>query len=207
MIEHVAQPREFMRALGALARPGGAVVVSTLARTPRAFALAVVGAEYIINLVPRGTHDWTRFINLGTRPAALTRRRRCLTESDCQCAALTVTAVSLSQHCRSIERGRMRAGRCASGARAEELALLGEEAGLGLERAAGMSYNPLTGRWRLSGDTGVNYIASFCRTSAAAPVDHPAPAAESAPAHPSAATEAPVFRPGDLGLGPLATKA
>ena len=111
VIEHVAQPREFLRALGALARPGGAVVVSTLARTPRAFALAVVGAEYIINLVPRGTHDWTRFINLGTRPAALTRRRRCLTESDCQCAALTVTAVSLSQHCRSIERGRMRAGR------------------------------------------------------------------------------------------------
>lgn len=70
-----------------------------------------------------------------------------------------------------------------------------------------MSYNPLTGRWRLSGDTGVNYIASFRRTSAAAPADHPAPAAESAPAHPSAATEAPVFRPGDLGLGPLATKA
>jgi hypothetical protein len=99
--------------------------------------------------------------------------------------------------------GGERAGR---GARAEELALLGEEAGLALERAAGMSYNPLTGRWRLSGDTGVNYIASFRRAAAAAPTDPPAPAGDTATAHSSAA-EAPVFRPGDLGLGPLATKA
>ena len=66
VIEHVADAAAFMRALGALARPGGMVAVSTLARTPRAYALAIIGAEYVINLLPRGTHDWSRFINPGT---------------------------------------------------------------------------------------------------------------------------------------------
>lgn len=62
----MADAAAFMRALGALARPGGMVAVSTLARTPRSYALAIIGAEYIISLVPRGTHDWSRFINPGT---------------------------------------------------------------------------------------------------------------------------------------------
>ena len=71
VIEHVADAAAFMRALGALARPGGMVAVSTLARTPRSYALAIIGAEYIISLVPRGTHDWSRFLNPGALPPLL----------------------------------------------------------------------------------------------------------------------------------------
>jgi 2-polyprenyl-6-hydroxyphenyl methylase / 3-demethylubiquinone-9 3-methyltransferase len=67
MLEHVAQPAEFIAVLGKLVRPGGAVFVSTLNRNARSFLLAIVGAEYVLRLLPRGTHDYERFI----RPAEL----------------------------------------------------------------------------------------------------------------------------------------
>jgi 2-polyprenyl-6-hydroxyphenyl methylase / 3-demethylubiquinone-9 3-methyltransferase len=69
MLEHVPDPAAALRALAALARPGGTVIVSTLNRNPRAFALAIVGAEYIARMLPRGTHEYMKFI----RPSELAR--------------------------------------------------------------------------------------------------------------------------------------
>ncbi|HTQ36753.1 MAG TPA: bifunctional 2-polyprenyl-6-hydroxyphenol methylase/3-demethylubiquinol 3-O-methyltransferase UbiG [Steroidobacteraceae bacterium] len=67
MLEHVAQPAQLLGALARLAKPGGAVFVSTLNRNLRAFLLAIVGAEYVLRLLPRGTHDYERLI----RPSEL----------------------------------------------------------------------------------------------------------------------------------------
>lgn len=62
IIEHVAAPPAFMDTCASLARPGGLVIVSTLNRTPQSFAMAIVGAEWVLRWLPRGTHDWRRFI-------------------------------------------------------------------------------------------------------------------------------------------------
>lgn len=67
MLEHVAEPGPFLDVLARLTRPGGAVFVSTLNRNFRAFMLAIVGAEYVLRLLPRGTHEYERFI----RPSEL----------------------------------------------------------------------------------------------------------------------------------------
>ena len=63
VVEHVAQPWAFCRTLGSLLRPGGVLVVSTMSRTPRAYLEAILGAEHLLGVVPRGTHDWAKFIN------------------------------------------------------------------------------------------------------------------------------------------------
>lgn len=68
VIEHVRRPPEFVQSLSALARPGGAVVLSTISRTVPSYALAVLGAEYVLRLVPAGTHDWSRFVTPGALP-------------------------------------------------------------------------------------------------------------------------------------------
>jgi len=62
MLEHVPQPASIVAACAALAKPGGALVFSTLNRNPKSYAYAIVGAEYVLGLLPRGTHDWARFI-------------------------------------------------------------------------------------------------------------------------------------------------
>jgi 2-polyprenyl-6-hydroxyphenyl methylase/3-demethylubiquinone-9 3-methyltransferase len=67
MIEHVPDPRSVIRACAAALRPGGRLFVSTLNRTPAAFALAIVGAEYIARLLPKGTHAYRDFV----RPSEL----------------------------------------------------------------------------------------------------------------------------------------
>lgn len=69
MLEHVPDPASVIAASAALCAPGGHVFYSTINRHPKAYALAVVGAEYVLRLLPRGTHDYDRFI----RPAELTR--------------------------------------------------------------------------------------------------------------------------------------
>ena len=104
MLEHVPDPASVVRACAALAKPGGWVFFSTINRNPKAFLFAIVGAEYLLNLLPRGTHEYAKLI----RPAEL-------------------------------------AGYC-------------REAGLELTEARGMEYNPLTRRYRLSGDASVNYL-------------------------------------------------
>ncbi|MFT4047263.1 MAG: bifunctional 2-polyprenyl-6-hydroxyphenol methylase/3-demethylubiquinol 3-O-methyltransferase UbiG [Solimonas sp.] len=67
MLEHVPDPASVIEACAVLARPGADLLFSTINRNPKAFALAVVGAEYVLNLVPRGTHDYEKFI----RPSEL----------------------------------------------------------------------------------------------------------------------------------------
>jgi 2-polyprenyl-6-hydroxyphenyl methylase/3-demethylubiquinone-9 3-methyltransferase len=67
MLEHVPDPERIVAALGALARPGGHVFVSTINRTPRAYLRAVIGAEYVLRLLPTGTHTYDKFI----RPSEL----------------------------------------------------------------------------------------------------------------------------------------
>jgi 2-polyprenyl-6-hydroxyphenyl methylase / 3-demethylubiquinone-9 3-methyltransferase len=79
IIEHVADIPAFLGAVAALIRPGGALVMSTINRTPQAYALAIVGAEYILGWLPRGTHDWNKFVRpselaAGLRPHGVTVR-------------------------------------------------------------------------------------------------------------------------------------
>jgi 2-polyprenyl-6-hydroxyphenyl methylase/3-demethylubiquinone-9 3-methyltransferase len=62
VIEHVADPGEFLRVCARLVKPGGLMIVATLNRTLKAFALAKVGAEYVLRWLPAGTHDWNRFL-------------------------------------------------------------------------------------------------------------------------------------------------
>ena len=69
MLEHVPDPAATLSALAQLVRPGGDVIVSTLNRNPRAFAVAIVGAEYLARVLPRGTHEYRKFI----RPSELAR--------------------------------------------------------------------------------------------------------------------------------------
>ncbi len=69
MLEHVPAPASTVRACAQLVRPGGMVFFSTINRNPKSYLFAIVGAEYVLNLLPRGTHDYARFI----RPAELAR--------------------------------------------------------------------------------------------------------------------------------------
>lgn len=69
MVEHVPDPAGIVAAMAALLRPGGRAFISTLNRTPKSFAQAIVAAEYLFRLVPRGTHEYERLI----RPSELAR--------------------------------------------------------------------------------------------------------------------------------------
>ena len=62
IIEHVADRDRFLAMLAQLVKPGGILIGATLNRTARSFALAIVGAEYVLRLLPAGTHDWNRFV-------------------------------------------------------------------------------------------------------------------------------------------------
>ena len=62
IVEHVADPAAFVEVCKDLLRPGGLLIMSTLNRTAKSYALAIVGAEYILGWLPKGTHDWNRFI-------------------------------------------------------------------------------------------------------------------------------------------------
>ena len=71
VIEHVADVASFLKTCRALCKPGGLLIVSTLNRTPKSYALAIVAAEHILGLAPRGTHDWKKFIKPEELEAAL----------------------------------------------------------------------------------------------------------------------------------------
>jgi len=62
LLEHVPDPASTIAACATLVKPGGLVVVSTINRNPKAYLFAVVGGEYLLRLLPRGTHDYARFI-------------------------------------------------------------------------------------------------------------------------------------------------
>ncbi len=70
IVEHVADMDSFVRSLAALLKPDGVLILSTLNRTIKSFALGVVAAEYVLNWVPRGMHDWNKFV----RPSELAQR-------------------------------------------------------------------------------------------------------------------------------------
>jgi len=72
MLEHVPEPDSVVNACARLVKPGGHVFFSTLNRNPKAWLMAVVGAEYVLGLLPKGTHDYARFI----RPSELARWTR-----------------------------------------------------------------------------------------------------------------------------------
>ncbi len=107
VIEHVPDPAGFLREIAGLLVPGGQVFVSTLNRTVRSLVVAKLSAEYVLRLLPVGTHDWQRFVT----PA--------------------------------------------------ELARLARGAGLRMSASAGMTFDPLRGRWTESRDLAVNYVAAF----------------------------------------------
>jgi 2-polyprenyl-6-hydroxyphenyl methylase/3-demethylubiquinone-9 3-methyltransferase len=62
VVEHVADVNLFVRLTGAMVKPGGLMIAATLNRTLKSFALAIVGAEYILRWLPRGTHQWDKFV-------------------------------------------------------------------------------------------------------------------------------------------------
>jgi 2-polyprenyl-6-hydroxyphenyl methylase/3-demethylubiquinone-9 3-methyltransferase len=82
MLEHVPEPGSVVRACAQLVRPGGALFFSTINRNPKSWLFAIVGAEYLLNLLPRGTHEYLKFI----RPSELDRM--------CRAAALDVREIT-----------------------------------------------------------------------------------------------------------------
>lgn len=105
MLEHVPDPAAVVRACATLVKPGGHLFFSTINRNPKAYMFAILGAEYVLQLLPRGTHTYNKFI----RPA------------------------ELSAWCR--------------------------DAGLRVRRQTGLTYNPVTKRYRLvANDVSVNYM-------------------------------------------------
>jgi 2-polyprenyl-6-hydroxyphenyl methylase/3-demethylubiquinone-9 3-methyltransferase len=111
VIEHVADPGEFLRTCGRLLAPGGLMIVATLNRTLRALALAKIGAEYVLRWLPAGTHDWRKFLT------------------------------------------------------PDELRGFLSTEPLDMQGPFGVSFNPLSGAWRLSSDSGVNYMMTVTRKS------------------------------------------
>ena len=109
LLEHLPEPASMVAACARLVRPGGQVFFSTINRNPKAYLFAVIGAEYVLGLLPRGTHDYGRFI----RPSELARWSR--------------------------------------------------ESGLNPLELAGMTYNPITRRYRLGADCSVNYLLRCMR--------------------------------------------
>ena len=104
MLEHVPDPASVVQACATLVKPGGWVFFSTINRSAKAFLYAIVGAEYLLKMLPQGTHEYAKMI----RPS------------------------ELAAYCR--------------------------RAGLDLQQTRGLEYNPLTQRYSLSADTGVNYM-------------------------------------------------
>jgi 2-polyprenyl-6-hydroxyphenyl methylase/3-demethylubiquinone-9 3-methyltransferase len=112
MLEHVPDPASVIAACATLVKPGGQVFFSTINRNPKSYLFAIVGAEYILRMLPKGTHDFAKFI----RPSELNRWAR--------------------------------------------------KAGLDTVDLSGMTYNPLTGVYRLDpGDVDVNYMVACSRTT------------------------------------------
>lgn len=109
MLEHVPDPASVVKACRDLVRPGGWVFFSTINRNAKSFLLAILGAEYVLNMLPKGTHEYAKFI----RPS------------------------ELAMHCR--------------------------DAGLEPQEAKGLEFNPLSGRYWISSNTGVNYMIATRR--------------------------------------------
>jgi 2-polyprenyl-6-hydroxyphenyl methylase/3-demethylubiquinone-9 3-methyltransferase len=104
VIEHVPDPAGFIRVLSGLLEPGGTLFLSTLNRTKRSYLTAIFGAEYVLRMLPVGTHDWRQFLTPG------------------------------------------------------ELGTMLRQAGFRVADIAGMSFDALSGQWKIGRDVSVNYI-------------------------------------------------
>lgn len=81
IVEHVADTGLFYDALTALVKPGGLLIMSTLNRTPKSYAMAIIGAEYVLRWLPRGTHDWNKFVRPSEMASALGKRGLAVTDT------------------------------------------------------------------------------------------------------------------------------
>jgi 2-polyprenyl-6-hydroxyphenyl methylase/3-demethylubiquinone-9 3-methyltransferase len=90
MLEHVPDPESIVRACAKLVKPGGHVFFSTINRNPKSYLMAVIGAEYILKLVPTGTHDYNKFI----KPAELARWCRPVDLKQINMAGMTYNPIS-----------------------------------------------------------------------------------------------------------------
>ena len=104
VIEHVTDPQTFTKTCASMVRPGGMMFMATMNRTLKSFGLAIIGAEYVLGWMPKGTHQWEKFI------------------------------------------------------KPEEFKQWLEENGMQQDAMSGVTYNPLSNKWRRSRDTGVNYM-------------------------------------------------
>ena len=62
VVEHVADPQAYMSACASLVQPGGIMITSTINRNPKSYMMAIIGAEHIMRWLPKGTHEWSKFI-------------------------------------------------------------------------------------------------------------------------------------------------
>ena len=90
MLEHVPEPASIVQACANLTKPGGWVFFSTINRNPKSYLFAIIGAEYILNLLPRGTHEYAKFI----KPAELARMARSAGLSDERIIGMTYNPIS-----------------------------------------------------------------------------------------------------------------
>lgn len=85
MLEHVPQPESVITACARMVKPGGLVVFSTLNRNPKSYLLAIIGAEYVLRMLPKGTHDYRKFI----RPSELDSWARAADLEQCDISGMT----------------------------------------------------------------------------------------------------------------------
>jgi 2-polyprenyl-6-hydroxyphenyl methylase/3-demethylubiquinone-9 3-methyltransferase len=90
LLEHVPDPESIVRACAKLVKPGGHVFFSTINRNPKSYLMAVIGAEYILKLVPTGTHDYNKFI----KPSELARWCRSVDLTQTNMTGLTYNPIS-----------------------------------------------------------------------------------------------------------------
>jgi len=80
VVEHVADVDLFVKLTAGMVKPGGLMIAATLNRTLKSFALAIIGAEYVLRWLPRGTHRWDKFVTPNELTAALERCGLCVVD-------------------------------------------------------------------------------------------------------------------------------
>ena len=98
VIEHVSDPDLFVARCAEMVRPGGLMILSTLNRTVKSFVFAIVAAEYVLRLLPRGAHQWRRFLTPNEIGAAAARNNLAVTDVSGVTLNLFAGALQLSRN-------------------------------------------------------------------------------------------------------------